>query len=138
MVATTKSLVSPSPSTSPAAAQRSFPPGLPAWAVDAARRWPPDSVQALDLDHPDVPYLVGGTAHGRPDGITYTPAQARQWWTAWFDDPVDLAQVSPNLLPGNLVLSASEVKQAQALMGAGSTLPQAPSDYNPLGLPVVP
>lgn len=111
---------------------------LPGWAIEATKRWAADSPEARDLSHPDAFYQTAGSANGEPNGISYTPTQARLWWDYWFLHPVHLGTVGHNLLPGSLVLSQDEVKRAQAMMGAGNTLPKAPADYNPLGLPVVP
>jgi hypothetical protein len=102
----------------------------------AADRWDPGSPQWEALASPDHPYRLGGSAFGNANGVTYTPNMARQWWDAWFAHPVDRSSVPPGLQPGGLVLSADELKRVAALQ-AGS-LPPAPADYNPLGLPVLP
>ena len=108
----------------------------PAWVQAAADRWDPGSPQWEALASPDHPYRLGGSAFGNANGVTYTPNMARQWWNAWFAHPVDRSSVPPGLQPGGLVLSADELKRVAALQ-AGS-LPPAPADYNPLGLPVLP
>ncbi len=128
----------PNPTTAPAASAPAAGMTFLPWAAAAAARWGADSPQGKALLQPDVPYLVAGTATGRPNGITFTPAIARRWWDAWFAHPVDLGNVRQALLPGNLVLSPDELTQAQTLMGIGNTLEKAPADYNPLGLPLVP
>jgi len=69
-------------------------------------------------------------------GIEFTPNLARSWWTAYFADPVDLADVRPGLMPGSLVLSAAEYAAAVTLNARGNTLPDAPRDWNPLTLVV--
>ena len=108
----------------------------PAWVQAAADRWDPGSPQWEALASPDHPYRLGGSAFGNTNGVTYTPNLARRWWDAWFAHPVDRSSVPPGLQPGGLVLSADELKRVAALQ-AGS-LPPAPADYNPLGLPVLP
>ncbi len=126
------------PSALPASASPTSRPGIvgPAWAQEAAARWEPGSPQWNALAQLDVPYRYGGSEFGNPNGITFTPALARRWWDAWFAHPVDRRAVPPGLQPGALVLSADEVKRVAELQ-AGS-LPPAPADYNPLGLPIVP
>ena len=139
LVAAACTSVTPTPSpVPPATATPSAGPSFLPWAAAAAARWDPGSPQALALAQPDVPYLQAGTATGRANGITFTPAIARRWWDAWFAHPVDIGNVRQALLPGNLVLSPDELAQAQQLMGTGNTLAKAPADYNPLGLPLVP
>jgi hypothetical protein len=83
-----------------------------------------------------VPYRLGGSAFENPNGITFTPNLARKWWDAWFAKPVDRSSIPTGLQPGGLVLSAGELKRVAELQ-AGS-LPPAPPDYNPLGLPILP
>jgi hypothetical protein len=108
----------------------------PAWVQAAAERWLAGSPEWDALAHPDVPYRFGGSAHDNPDGITFTANLARRWWDAWFAHPVDRAAVPPGLQPGALVLSRDEVKRVAELQAG--TLPPAPADYNPVGLPTVP
>ena len=108
----------------------------PAWVQAAAERWLPGSPQWDALAHPDVPYRLGGSANDNPNGITFTANLARRWWDAWFAHPVDRSAVPPGLQPGALVLSADELKQIAELQAG--TLPPAPADYNPLGLPTLP
>ncbi len=108
----------------------------PAWVRTAAERWLPGSPQWDALAHPDVPYRFGGSAHDNPNGITFTANVARAWWDAWFADPVDRRAVPPGLQPGALVLSVDELKRVAELQTG--TLPPAPADYNPLGLPLLP
>jgi hypothetical protein len=108
----------------------------PIWARAAAQRWAPGSPQWNALAHPDQPYLLGGAAHGNPDAVTYTPSEARRWWDIWFAHPLDLSDVPPGLKPDSLVLSPAELAKAREL--SAGTLPMAPADYNPLGLPVIP
>ena len=133
--------VSPAaPSASPAIPTPSTPtprPTIagPAWVQAAAERWTPDSPQWVALAHPDVPYRLGGSANGNANGVTFTATLARAWWDAWFAHPVDRRDVPTGLQPGALVLSADEVKRVAELQAG--TLPVAPADYNPLGLPVL-
>ncbi len=111
---------------------------VPGWVVDAVKRWGADSPEAHALQSLNTPYLVGGTANGNPNGISFTPTQARRWWDYWFLHPVDLGAVAPDHQPDTLVLSEAELLRARALMAGGNTLPKAPANYNPLGLPVIP
>ena len=108
----------------------------PAWVQAAADRWVPGSPQWNALAHPDEPYRLGGSANGNANGITFTPNLARKWWDAWFANPMDRRFVSAGLQPGGLVLSADELKRVAELQS--HTLPLAPTDYNPLGLPIIP
>jgi hypothetical protein len=108
----------------------------PAWVQAAAERWLPGSPEWDALAHPDVAYRLGGSAAANPNGLTFTANLARRWWDAWFAHPVDRVAVPPGLQPGALVLSADEVKRVAELQAG--TLPPAPADYNPLGLPTVP
>ena len=131
----------PTPTASPAPAASLAPSpaptmGGPIWAQEAAARWTPGSPQWNALAHPDEPYKLGGQAHNNPDGVTFTATLARRWWDIWFAHPVDLRTVPVGLQPGDVVLSPAELKQARSL--AATTLPPAPANYNPLGLPVIP
>ena len=125
-------------------AQRSITSGQPdrapsfaAEAQDYIGRFLQGTPQAAALANQNQVYLHGGAANGNPNGVSFTVEQAREWWNQWFANPVFLGDVRPTLLPGSLVLTADELKQAQALQAAGNTLPVAPEDYNPLNLPVI-
>ncbi len=104
-------------------------------AASAVDPSPPGSPQAAALANPDAVYLP---AAGNACGIEFTPKLARTWWNLYFFVPLDLAAVRPGLLPGSLVLTASEYAAAVALNARGNTLPDASRDYNPLNLPVTP
>jgi hypothetical protein len=103
---------------------------------NAAARWDPGSAQWDALAHPNVPYRLGGSAFANANGITFTPNLARQWWDAWFAHPVNRSTIPTGLQPGGLVLSTDELKRIAQLQA--ESLPPAPADYNPLGLPIVP
>jgi hypothetical protein len=126
------------PSVSPAIPTPTARPTIagPAWVQAAAERWVPGSAQWNALEHPDVPYRLGGSANGNANGITFTPNLARRWWDAWFANPVDRRSLSAGFQPGGLVLSVDEIKRVAELQSRA--LPLAPADYNPLGLPTVP
>ena len=127
-----------SPSAAPTSSAPTARPSIagPGWVQDAAARWDPGSPQWNALANPDVPYRLGGSAFENPNGITFTPNLARKWWDAWFADPVDRTLVPTGLQPGGLVLSADELKRVAELQSG--SLPPAPADYNPLGLPILP
>ena len=102
---------------------------------------PADSVQVAALASPDAVYTpavvrdeTGAVVGTNACAIEFTPNLARSWWTVYFADPVDLADVRPGLMPGSLVLSAAEYTAAVTLNARGNTLPDAPRDYNPLAL----
>jgi hypothetical protein len=127
-----------SPSAAPTSSAPTARPSIagPGWVQDAAARWDPGSPQWNALANPDVPYRLGGSAFENPNGITFTPNLARKWWDAWFANPVDRSSVPTGLQPGGLVLSAGELKRVAELQSG--SLPPAPADYNPLGLPILP
>ena len=89
------------------------------------------SPQGQALSNPNNPYLDTSIS----GGIAYTPAQARQAWNQWFQNPVNLLTAPPELIAGSLVLSPDEIARARSMQASG-TLPPAPPGYNPLNLPV--
>ncbi len=92
---------------------------------------------AFSADPKDTtPYIVGGTAAGNPNGITWTNADAIGWFEHVWANNVGYHAVRPTLLPGSHVLSPSGLAYARAFeQQAGLT--EAPEDFNPLGLTVV-
>ncbi|MDP2622277.1 MAG: hypothetical protein Q8Q29_00565 [Actinomycetota bacterium] len=83
----------------------------------------------------DEVLIVGGTAAGNPNGVTFTVASAVAWWKEVFAAGLNVTKVRPTLLPGSKVLTEAGLAKARAL--ATSSTDFAPEDYNPLGLEVV-
>ena len=108
--------------------------GSSAGLQDAFQNYGPGTPQGNALANPDTPYITASLATG--NYVSFTPNQASAWWQQWFANPVDLSGVMPGFQPGSLVLTQAQYDQATSLQASG-TLPKAPADYNPLGLPVV-
>lgn len=88
------------------------------------------------FDDENAVYMQGGAAFGNPDGVTLTLGQARAIWEDIFANGFNISKVRSTLLPGSFVLSAEGYAKAVELGKTSTNF--APSDYNPLGLPVVP
>ncbi len=105
-------------------------------AAAAAAKYPAGSIQAETLLTQPGSYEYLPVTPTSGNAAAWSLDAARAWWDRWFANPVSLAGVNPNLLPGSLVLSPAELARARSLQAAGSALPKVPYDYNPLGLPV--
>ena len=94
----------------------------------------PDSSWFIPVPDPDLPYIVGGWP-GNPNGVSFTVADAIEWWTTVFQGGWGIHGVRSTLMPGSHVLTSVGYKAAVAFE-AQSGLTEAPSDWNPLNLPV--
>lgn len=92
-------------------------------------RYPDGSPQAQALANPSALYMTAGTGGNL---VSFTPAQAQQWWAAWLAHPFDLRLVAPGALPGSLVLTADQL--AQAVATNQTVLPPPPAGF-PFPLP---
>ena len=81
--------------------------------------------RTVERPRPPGRSLSSGRGGARnPNGITFTPGLAREWWDAWLAHPVDRRAVPAGLQPGSLVLTTNERKRVAELQ-AGS-LPSPP------------
>lgn len=92
---------------------------------------------ALFVAPSDEPYLIGGTPAGNPNGATFSVADAIRWYTYVWSHNVGYHHVRPTLLPGSRALTQAGATFARAFQEQPG-LDEAPEDFNPLGLPVVP
>jgi len=83
----------------------------------------------------DTPYLVGGSP-ANPDGVTFTPSNAIDWWQRVFAEGLNVSHVRSTLLPGSFVLTPAGLAAARELAVESTVF--APEDFNPLGLEIVP
>jgi flagellar basal-body rod protein FlgB len=73
---------------------------------------------------PDEPYTAAGEK-------VWTPQSARAWWDAWFQNPTNLSGLSPQNLPGSLVLSPEEAALARQINTRLGPRPENASGQNP-------
>ncbi len=85
----------------------------------------------------DTTVLAVGGSPDNPNGVTFTQGDAKRWYEYVVANNVGYHNVRPSLLPESRCLSASGLASIRAFE-ASSTLVEAPEDFNPLGLTVVP
>lgn len=84
----------------------------------------------------DEPYIIGGSP-GNPNGVSFSSTQAIAWFTFVIANRLGYHHVRPTLLPGSHVLTPEGLAYVKAFE-ALPDLEEAPEDFNPLGLEVIP